>query len=90
MRRFLRWLLWTLALGVPALAMALLLVAFLDENIPRLAAEVAQINIDIPTLANEFSARWPEVAGMVIGQLVIMILLLMSGSRLLQESTEAS
>lgn len=89
MRRFLLWLLWTLALGIPALAMALFLVAFLDENLPRLAAEVAQIQVNVPALATELSARWPELAGMVIGQLVIMILLLMTGSRLLRERSEA-
>jgi hypothetical protein len=67
--------LWTLALAVPFTALALftsvLLIDHLDEFTQALA------DIDWQSLRLEASARWPELAGMFIGQLIIFVLIIM-------------
>jgi hypothetical protein len=73
-----RWLLiilWTVVLGVPFTALSLALVALIDK------ASVALMSLSPATwqkLVLEGSARWPELAGMVIGQAVIMLILLLA------------
>jgi hypothetical protein len=72
---------WFLALALPATALALGGVALLDEHLPTIANKLALVaHIDWPALKIEASVRWPEVAGMIIGQLLIFgFLLLRSG-----------
>lgn len=66
---------WTLALAIPFTALALftsvLFIDHLDEFTQALA------NIDWQSLRLEASARWPELAGMFIGQIIIFVLIVM-------------
>jgi hypothetical protein len=72
-----RWLLivlWTVILGIPFTALALATVALIDK------AAAFLLTFSPATwqrLALEGSARWPELAGMVIGQAVILLILLL-------------
>lgn len=72
-----RWLLivlWTVVLGIPFTALALATVALIDK------AATVLITVSPAAwqeLALEGSARWPELAGMVIGQAVILLILLL-------------
>ena len=72
-----RWLLivlWTIILGVPFTALALATVALIDK------AATVMLTLSPATwqkLALEGSARWPELAGMVIGQAVLLLILLL-------------
>ena len=72
-----RWLLivlWTVVLGVPFTALSLATVALIDKAtavlMPLSAGHLAKTGL-------EGSARWPELAGMVIGQAVILLILLL-------------
>ncbi len=71
---------WTLFLAIPLTALALSMAAYLTEHL-------GEILVSIQTFSQassaggrgwimEFAARWPELVGMVIGQLVIMAILL--------------
>jgi len=66
--------LWTIVLGIPFTALALATVALIDK------AATVMITLSPAAwekLALEGSARWPELAGMVIGQAVILLILLL-------------
>lgn len=79
---------WTLALAIPAALLALALAAFLDLYAVELVnALIAALQADWQTFA---STRWPEVAGMVIGQLLLMAILLMGGAKALVGKPEAA
>ena len=71
---------WTLFLAVPFTALALSFAAYITENLGRILASLNEFSLATSAsgkgLAIELSARWPEVAGMIIGQLVIMTILL--------------
>jgi ubiquinone/menaquinone biosynthesis C-methylase UbiE len=72
---------WTLVLATPLTALALLLMAYTTENLTQIATAIA--NFSRETTAGgrgwvlEFAQRWPEVAGMVIGQLVLLTIFLL-------------
>ncbi len=71
---------WTLVLAIPFTILALLGVAYLTENLTQIANALAKFSRDISVggrgLILEFSARWPEIAGMVIGMIVILTIFL--------------
>jgi len=68
---------WTFALAIPFTALAVVAAAFLTEHITDIANALALANPAVwGDLVLEASARWPEVAGMIVGQLVILLLLL--------------
>lgn len=83
---------WTLVLATPLTALALLLMAYTTENLTQIATAIA--NFSRETTAGgrgwvlEFAQRWPEVAGMVIGQLVLLtiFLLVRQGKKAEEES----
>lgn len=72
---------WTLVLATPLTALALLLMAYTTQNLTQIATAIA--NFSRETTAGgrgwvlEFAQRWPEVAGMVIGQLVLLTIFLL-------------
>ena len=73
-----RWVLiifWTVLLGVPFTALALAMVALIDKAGTLLATISPTVWQD---LVLEGSARWPELAGMVVGQAAIMLILLLA------------
>lgn len=67
---------WTMVLAVPLTVLALSLLAYTTENLTQIATAIA--NFSRETTAGgrgwvlEFAQRWPEVAGMIIGQLVLL------------------
>lgn len=72
----------SILLAVPATTGALVLVALLDDYLPAAINAVANsLHVEWPRLVNELSARWPEVAGMLIGMLVIALLLLFANGQ---------
>ena len=72
---------WTLVIAIPLTALALSLVAYTTDHYIEIANAVVNFGRSISVggrgFVTEFSARWPELAGMIIGQLVIMIILLL-------------
>lgn len=70
---------WTIALAIPAVLLGLIGVAFLDEILPRVALSLARF--DWQSIGVEASARWPEIAGMVIGQVLILAIFLLIRER---------
>jgi hypothetical protein len=71
---------WTLVIAIPFTILALIGVAYLTENLSQIANAIAKFSREISVggrgLILEFSARWPEVAGMVIGMIVILTIFL--------------
>lgn len=71
---------WTLILAIPLTALAISFAAYLTENLTAISATLLAFSRETSISARgwviEFAERWPEVAGMVIGQLVIMTILL--------------
>jgi hypothetical protein len=70
-----------LIIAVPLTALALSLVAYTTDHYIEIANALVNFGRSISVggrgFVTELSARWPEVAGMIIGQLVIMIILLL-------------
>lgn len=71
---------WTLILAVPLTALALSLAAYTTEHLIQLSTTVATFSRDISAGGRgaivEFAQRWPEIAGMVIGQVVLLTIFL--------------
>ncbi len=65
----------TLGLAVPFIGLALIEAAYLIEYVRDLGGALTGV-LDWRSVALEGSARWPEVAGMLIGQLLILSTLL--------------
>jgi hypothetical protein len=69
-------------LAIPLTALALSIVAYTTEHLTQIASTIA--NFSLETTAGgrgwvlEFAQRWPEIAGMVIGQLVILMILILA------------
>lgn len=71
---------WTLMIAIPFTFLALIGVAYLTENLTLITNAISIFSRNLSVggrgLAVEFSARWPEVAGMVIGMIVILTIYL--------------
>jgi hypothetical protein len=71
---------WTLVIALPFTFLALIGVAFLTENLTQITNGISRFSREISVggrgLILEFSARWPEIAGMVIGMIVILTIFL--------------
>ncbi len=71
---------WTLLLAVPLTALAISITAYLTEHLVEIGAMLLTISRETSISARgwiiESAERWPEVAGMIIGQLVIMTILI--------------
>jgi len=67
---------WTMVLAIPLTVLALSFLAYTTENLTQIATMIA--NFSRETTAGgrgwvlEFAQRWPEIAGMIIGQLVLL------------------
>jgi hypothetical protein len=84
---------WTLVIAIPFTVLALVGVAYLTVNLTRITNAVVkfgnQLSVGGRGLVLEFSARWPEVAGMVIGMIVILtIYLFAQGANKAEEHKE--
>ena len=70
-----KMILWTLALAIPFTALSVGILIFLNDLLPGIVRSINFPSIDWRGLTVEGSARWPEVAGMIIGLLVILVLI---------------
>lgn len=77
----------TLALALPSGLLALGIVATLDEYLPRISGALARANWS--ALALEAGARWPELAGMLVGQLLLLAILVVGGRKALSSRSQA-
>jgi ubiquinone/menaquinone biosynthesis C-methylase UbiE len=72
--------------------LALLGVAFITENLSIISRAINEFSRNITVggrgLVLEFSARWPEIAGMVIGMIVILTIYLFAQSANKAEETK--
>jgi hypothetical protein len=71
---------WTMLLAVPFTAFALSLAAYTTEYMSEMIAWVASVS-QATTVGGrgwlpELSARWPEIVGMIGGQIIIMTILI--------------
>lgn len=66
---------WTLALAIPFTALSVGILIFMNDLLPDIVRSIQFPSIDWRGLAMEGSARWPEIAGMIVGQLVILALI---------------
>jgi hypothetical protein len=71
---------WTIIIAIPFTVFALIGTAYLTEHMTQIITAVSdfgqKISVGGRGLILEFSARWPEVAGMVIGMIVILTIFL--------------
>ncbi|OGO12811.1 MAG: hypothetical protein A2032_05160 [Chloroflexi bacterium RBG_19FT_COMBO_49_13] len=71
---------WTIVIAIPFTILALIGAAYLTENLTQIIKIISGFSREISVggrgLVLEFSARWPEVAGMVIGMIVILTIYL--------------
>ena len=85
---------WTILLAIPFTILALVGTAYLTENLTQIAAFISRLSRQISVggrgLLLEFSARWPEVAGMVIGMIVILTIYLFAQNASKSEETKKS
>jgi len=75
----------TLALAVPFAALALVAVAWIDENLARILASLTAPQVDWQGVISEAWSRWPEVLGMLIGQALIVVILVLAREAALAE-----
>jgi len=70
---------WTLALAIPFTALAISGAAYITDHLSTIATSIASFSRSTTAGGRgwvlEFSERWPEIAGMIIGQIVILAIL---------------
>jgi hypothetical protein len=85
---------WTLLLAGPFTVLAILSAAYLTENANEIIQWIESLSQSTTVGGRgwvaEFSARWPELAGMIIGQLVLLTILLFARNMKLADRTESS
>ena len=83
---------WTIIIAIPFVVLALISTAYLTEHLTqiiRIITDFSQrISVSGRGLVLEFSARWPEVAGMVIGMIVILTIYLFAQNANKEEDTQ--
>jgi hypothetical protein len=71
---------WTLLLAIPFTALALSMAAYVTEHMSEILAWIGSVSVASTVggvgWAIQFSERWPELAGMVVGQLIILTILI--------------
>jgi hypothetical protein len=82
---------WTMFLAIPMTALAISLAYYLTDHLDDMVRSLTQTGA-ASTLGGlgwlaEFSARWPELAGMVVGQLVLMLILVVVRRSSMAEKT---
>jgi DMSO/TMAO reductase YedYZ heme-binding membrane subunit len=83
---------WTMILAIPFTALALSAVAYTTEHLTQISTAIANFNLTTSAggrgLVLEFAQRWPELAGMIIGQAVILMILLIARQSAKAESSK--
>ncbi len=74
--------LWTLILAVPITAVALSLLAYTTEHLTQLTTNFVSFSREASMggrgIVLEFAQRWPEIAGMIIGQVALLTIFLIA------------
>lgn len=73
-RGVIKTILWILGLAIPFTALAVGILIFMNDVLPGIARSLFA-SVDWRGLAVEGSARWPEVAGMIIGLLLMFAII---------------
>jgi hypothetical protein len=85
--------LWTMILAVPLTALALSGLAYTTEHLTEISTTIATFSRDVSVggrgVVLEFAQRWPEVAGMIIGQIVILTILIIARQNNKTQETKA-
>jgi hypothetical protein len=86
---------WTLLIAVPITALALSLLAYTTEHLTQLTTSLVTLSRDASIggrgILLEFAQRWPEIAGMIIGQVVLLtIFIVVRQSKKTEEKTNKS
>jgi hypothetical protein len=68
---------WTLMLALPFTVIALVGTAYITNHLGDIANAVSSL-VNWRGVAVEGSARWPEIAGMIVGQVLILSILLIA------------
>ena len=72
---------YTMLVAVPLTALALMFAAYLTDHLVGITTSIVSFSqatsVGHRGWAIEFAARWPELAGMIVGQAVILIILLL-------------
>jgi Na+-transporting NADH:ubiquinone oxidoreductase subunit NqrB len=75
---------WTIVIALPFTILALVGVAYLTEHLTQIIYSISKFSREVSVggrgLVVEFSARWPEIAGMVIGMIVLLTIFLFAQS----------
>lgn len=83
---------WTIIIAIPFVALALISTAYLTAHMTQIIKIISDFSQKISVggrgLILEFSARWPEVAGMVIGMIVILTIYLFAQNANKEEETQ--
>jgi hypothetical protein len=73
---------WTLALAIPFTALGLSIAAYLTENFSEILYGIREFSQSTTAGGRgwllESAERWPEVAGMIVGQLTLLIILILA------------
>lgn len=73
---------WTLMIAIPFTALALSVAAYTTTHLGEIATWIA--NASRATTVGgrgwiiEMAERWPEIAGMVVGQIIILVILILA------------
>ena len=85
---------WTLLLAIPLTALAISLAAYTTEHFSEVLAAFMKFSQATTVGARgwiiELSERWPEVAGMIVGQIVILTILIFARRAGLAENHNTS
>lgn len=85
---------WTIVIAIPFTVLALIGTAYLTEHMSQIIQTISEFGHKISVggrgLILEFSARWPEVAGMVIGMIVILTIFLFTQNANKDEASKKS
>jgi uncharacterized membrane protein len=83
---------WTILLAIPFTILALIGTAYVTEHLTQIANLLTRLSRQISVggrgLVLEFSARWPEIAGLVIGMIVILTIYLFAQNASKSEETK--
>jgi hypothetical protein len=85
---------WTLLLALPFTALALSGAAYITQNLSEIVAWMNSAS-EVTSMTGrgwlvEFSGRWPEVMGMVVGQIILLTILIFARQAgLMEEKSES-
>lgn len=83
---------WILVLAVPFTAFALSAVAYVTDHLIGISTALAELSKATTSIGRpwllELTERLPEVAGMVVGQLIILVILILARSSLRKEESK--